>query len=299
MSHFYPINDSFGKLHADVLPNTFIPAIGDFMINQLIPAFFLSSSVASLAFWRGSLSKSGVAGALLVGTLIFGLGGWFWGILLGIFFISSSLLSHFKEAEKQQAAEKFEKGHRRDFSQAMANGGTGAIIALLNVLLPSPAWFFMFTGAIATVTADTWATELGTLSESPPRLITTGEVVEVGTSGGVSLLGTAVSTLAGLIIGLAAGLFSKKSVWKLSFIGALSGLAGSLCDSLLGATIQQIFYCDTCEKDTERKIHKCGTETRQIRGYSWLNNDMVNLLASLVGGIVAILLWLLLRNKNE
>jgi uncharacterized protein (TIGR00297 family) len=269
------------------------------MINQLIPAFFLSSSVASLAFWRGSLSKSGVVGALLVGTLTFGLGGWFWGLLLGIFFISSSLLSHFKEDEKRVAAEKFEKGHRRDFGQALANGGTGALISLMNVLVPSPAWFFMFTGSIATVTADTWATELGTLSESPPRLITTGEVVEVGTSGGVSPLGTAVSTLAGLIIGLAAGLLSKKSIWKLGIIGALSGLAGSLFDSLLGATVQQIFYCDTCQKDTERKIHKCGTETRQIRGYSWLNNDMVNLLASMVGGMVAVALWLLLRSKKK
>lgn len=269
------------------------------MINQLIPAFFLSSSVASLAFWRGSLSKSGVAGALLVGTLTFGFGGWFWGILLGIFFISSSVLSHFKETEKRKAAEKFEKGHRRDFWQAMANGGTGALIAFMNVLIPSPAWFFMFTGAMATVTADTWATELGTLSKSPPRLITTGEVVEVGTSGGVSPLGTAVSTLAGLIIGLTAGLLGKKSIWKMSIIGAISGLAGSLFDSLLGATVQQIFYCDTCEKDTERKLHKCGTETRQIRGYSWLNNDMVNLLASLIGGIVAVSIWLILRNKKE
>ncbi len=269
------------------------------MINQLIPAFFLSSSVASLAFWRGSLSKSGVAGALLVGTLTFGLGGWFWGVLLGIFFISSSLLSHFKETEKREAAEKFEKGHRRDFGQAMANGGTGALIALMNVLIPSPAWYFMFTGAMATVTADTWATELGTLSESPPRLITTGEVVEVGTSGGISPLGTAVSMFAGLIIGLAAGLLGKKSIWKSGLIGALSGLSGSLFDSLLGATIQQIFYCDTCQKDTERKIHKCGTETRQIRGYSWLNNDMVNLLASLVGGIVAITFWFLLRGKKK
>ncbi|NHZ72164.1 MAG: DUF92 domain-containing protein [Aquificales bacterium] len=265
------------------------------MINQLIPAFFLSSSVASLAFWRGSLSKSGVVGALLVGTLIFGLGGWVWGLLLGIFFISSSLLSHFKEAEKREAAEKFEKGHRRDFGQTMANGGTGALIALLNVLLPSPVWYFMFTGSIATVTADTWATELGTLSQNPPRLITTGEVVEVGTSGGVSPLGTAVSTLAGLIIGLAAGLLGKKPVWKMGIMGALSGLAGSLFDSVLGATIQQIFYCDTCEKDTERKIHTCGTETRKIRGYSWLNNDRVNLLASLVGGIIAILLWQSIR----
>lgn len=269
------------------------------MINQLIPAFFLSSSVASLAFWRGSLSKSGVTGALLVGTLTFGFGGWVWGVLLGIFFISSSVLSHFKESEKREAAEKFEKGHRRDFGQAMANGGTGALIALMNVLIPSPAWFFMFTGAMATVTADTWATELGTLSESPPRLITTGEVVEVGTSGGVSPLGTAVSTLAGLLIGVTAGLLGKKSIWKMGIIGALSGLAGSLFDSLLGATVQQIFYCDTCEKDTERKLHKCGTETRQIRGYSWLNNDMVNLLASLIGGIVAVSVWLILRNKKE
>jgi uncharacterized membrane protein len=123
--------------------------------------------------------------------------------------------------------------------------------------------------------------------------------VEVGTSGGVSLLGTAVSMLAGLIIGIAAGLLSKKSIWKMGVIGAFSGLAGSLFDSLLGATVQQIFYCDTCQKDTERKIHKCGTETRQIRGYAWLNNDMVNLLASLVGGIVAVALWLLLRGKKK
>ena len=268
------------------------------MIRQLIPAFFFSSAVSFLAFWRGSLAKSGVAGALLGGTVTFGLGGWLWGVLLGLFFISSSLLSHFKEAEKREVAEKFEKGHRRDFGQALANGGTGALIALLNVLVPSPAWFFMFTGAMATVTADTWATELGTLSTTPPRLLTTGAVVEVGTSGGVSPLGTAVSAGAGLIIGLAAGLLGKKPMGKMGIIGALSGLTGSLCDSLLGATVQQIFYCDTCQKETERKLHKCGTETRQIRGYSWLNNDMVNLLASLVGGIAALLMWLLLRKKK-
>lgn len=269
------------------------------MIGQLIPAFFLSSSIASLAFWRGSLSKSGVAGALLVGTLTFGFGGWFWGLLLGVFFISSSFLSHFKESEKREAAEKFEKGHRRDFAQALANGGLGALIALGNVLFPSPVWYFMFTGTMATVTADTWATELGTLSKNPPRLITNGKRVEVGTSGGISPLGTAVSTIAGLIIGLAAGLLGKKkALWQFAAIGAASGLLGSLFDSLLGATVQQIFYCDTCQKETERRQHRCGSQTRQIRGYSWLNNDMVNLLASLIGGLVAILLWLLFRRSK-
>ncbi|MCB8984820.1 MAG: DUF92 domain-containing protein [Ardenticatenaceae bacterium] len=269
------------------------------MIQQLIPAFILSSGIASLAYWRQSLSKSGVAGALLVGTLTFGLGGWFWGLLLGIFFVSSSLLSHFKEGEKRQAAEKFEKGHRRDFGQALANGGLGALIALANALVPSPAWYYLFTGVMATVTADTWATELGTLSQAPPRLITTGQRVEVGTSGGVSLLGTAVSLVGGLLIGLAAGLFGRrKPFWQLMLVGAFSGLAGSLFDSLLGATVQQIYYCDQCQKDTERKVHRCGQETRPIRGYAWLNNDVVNLLASVVGGLTAVALWLLFRRRK-
>jgi uncharacterized membrane protein len=30
-----------------------------------------------------------------------------------------------------------------------------------------------------------------------------------------------------------------------------------------------------------------------VRGWRWLNNDMVNLLSSLVGGGVAVLVWLL------
>lgn len=77
-------------------------------------------------------------------------------------------------------------------------------------------------------------------------------------------------------------------------MGTLGGLAGSVIDSLLGATIQQIYYCDNCQKDTERKVHKCGHDTRPLRGWSWLNNDLVNLLASAAGGIVALVIWQML-----
>jgi uncharacterized protein (TIGR00297 family) len=152
---------------------------------------------------------------------------------------------------------------------------------------------------MATVTADTWATELGTLSQRPPRLITNGRLVEVGTSGGISLLGTAVSLLGGLLIGLAAGLMGMGTTVVgtavvVAVVGAISGLVGSLFDSLLGATVQQIYYCDTCHKETERKVHKCGTATRPLRGWSWLNNDLVNLISSVVGGGTAVLLLNLL-----
>lgn len=271
------------------------------MIRELLISLswglLLSLVIAFLAYRRGSLSQSGAVGAIIVGTLIFGLGGWVWGVVLAVFFVSSSLLSHFKEREKATVAEKFEKGHRRDIGQVFANGGLGALIAILSVVAPADYWFYLFLGVMATVTADTWATELGTLSKAAPRLITTGRTVEVGTSGGVSPLGTGVSFVGGLLIGLTAGLLAPlagllpwSAALPLALAGALSGAAGSLIDSLMGATVQQIYYCDTCQKETERKVHRCGTTTRPARGWGWLNNDLVNLISSVGGGLVAVLL---------
>jgi uncharacterized protein (TIGR00297 family) len=277
------------------------------LLSSLLLGLALSILIAALAYWRGSLSRSGALGALLVGTLIFGLGGWVWGVALAVFFISSSALSHFKERQKAAVAEKFEKGHRRDIGQVFANGGLGALIAVLSAVVPQTVvpnelWFYLFVGVMATVTADTWATELGTLSTAPPRLITSGRVVEVGTSGGVSPLGTGVSLAGGLLIGLSvallgplAGLMPWSAAPFMALVGALSGAAGSLLDSLMGATVQQIYYCDTCAKETERRVHRCGTTTRPLRGWGWVNNDLVNLVSSLGGGLVAVGLglWLL------
>ena len=163
------------------------------MVENLLYALLISGLIVLLARWRRALSRSGMVGALLVGTLTFGLGGWRWGILLGVFFVSSSLLSHFKEAEKKAVSEKFDKGHERDFAQALANGGVGALVAVAATLWPWGGWLPFFVGVMATVNADTWATELGTLSRRPPRLISSGRIVEPGTSGGVSSFGTLVS----------------------------------------------------------------------------------------------------------
>lgn len=257
-------------------------------MSPILIAIVVSVLVISIAHWRKWLSQSGAAAALVVGTLTLGLGGPLWGLLLGLFFVSSSLLSKFKPKRKRQAEdEKFAKGSQRDMWQVLANGGIGTALAVLSSVLPSPLWLYTFVGVMATVNADTWATELGTLSKRLPRLITSGKPVERGTSGAVSPFGTLATVLGGLLIGTAAALWHWQAAWVL--LGAVGGLAGSLTDSLLGATVQLIYWDDVAHQETEQRM-KRGRELSVRRGWRWVTNDVVNLTASLVGGAVAAIL---------
>ena len=249
-----------------------------------------SSGVAFLAYRRRSLNKSGVVGAIASGTTIFGMGGWSWGLALIYFFVSSSLLSHYREREKERvAADKFSKGSQRDIAQVAANGGVATLMALTYSLTHDQLLQAGFAGTLATAAADTWATELGTLSPRQPRLITTGRHVPAGTSGGITLLGTGASFLGALSLGLFFWAIQgfRRSLAALPLIALISGLAGSFFDSLLGATVQAMYYCPTCDKETERRIHNCGTQAKPLRGVKWMNNDVVNFVATAFGGLVA------------
>jgi uncharacterized protein (TIGR00297 family) len=265
----------------------------------------LSTGVGALAYWRHSLSLSGWLGAVITGTLVLGFGGWAWALTLVTFFVSSSLLSHYKQHVKEQrAGEKFSKGGQRDLSQTLANGGVAALLALLYGLMGEPALLLAgFAGVMATVTADTWATEVGVLSPHRPRLVTTGQPVEAGTSGAITLLGTAATLVGGLLIGVALVVFSGLEQlaaggplalpWWAVPASLLGGLAGALSDSLLGATVQGLYrYPDG--RETERSIARDGTPNTFSRGWRWLNNDMVNLLSSVVGGLVAVAIYALI-----
>ncbi|MDH7479167.1 MAG: DUF92 domain-containing protein, partial [Syntrophomonadaceae bacterium] len=71
----------------------------------------------------------------------------------------------------------------------------------------------------------------------------------------------------------------------------LSGAGGSFFDSWLGATVQAIYFCPACRKETERHPqHTCGAATQLHRGWRWLNNDLVNFISSLLGGAMAVLI---------
>ncbi|MGB8213264.1 MAG: DUF92 domain-containing protein [Anaerolineales bacterium] len=255
---------------------------------------FLFAAVIALGAWRAhSLSGSGAWGALLEGTIIFGLGGWPWAVLLLAFFISSSALTRTFAKRKASLNEKFDKGGTRDLGQVLANGGIAALFAGLHFFFPQASWTWLaFATSLAAVNADTWATELGVLNPSMPRLITSGKAVERGTSGAISVYGTLAAAGGAVLIAVLAGLVRPAgNFWAIAGIAILGGLLGSLFDSFLGATVQAIYRCPHCDKETEKHPrHSCGTETFQVRGWKWLNNDMVNLGCAVVGAVIGLVL---------
>jgi uncharacterized protein (TIGR00297 family) len=264
---------------------------------RLICGLLFSSGIGLVAYRRQSLDKSGVLGAIACGTSIVGMGGWSWGLSLVYFFVSSSLLSSFRAREKAiVASDKFSKGSRRDLSQVIANGGLATFFSLCFGFSRSPGALRRaqsgFIGALATATADTWATELGTLSKASPRLITNGKPVAPGTSGGVTPLGMAATALGACSLGFLfwTGEGFRKSLALTPLLALFSGIVGSCFDSVLGATLQAMYICPTCKTETEQHIHHCGSRTEFLRGIAWLNNDVVNFIATTIGSITAIAL---------
>lgn len=209
-------------------------------------------------------------------------------MLLLSLFVSASALSRLggrKKAERVGAV--VEKGGERDAGQVLANGGVFALAALGSLFAPSPIWYAMGAGALAASTADTWATEVGTLEGGDPISIISGRRVAPGTSGGVTLVGTAAGVAGALFIGAVAALAN----WPVPFAAvALGGVAGALTDSLLGATLQSRRWCELCATATERLVHSCGTPTRHAGGMVGFDNDAVNAACSAVGALVALLL---------
>lgn len=246
-----------------------------------------SGAIGFAAYRRGALSGSGVAGAILVGTTIFAGGGALPSALLLAFFGSSSALSRWQRGRKHAVAAEAAKGERRDLAQTIANGGVAAALVVAGRARPESPWLPALIGALATANADTWATEIGLLSRRAPRLVTTGRVAEPGTSGAITPLGSGAAALGAALIGTVAALGSRGQLRRAALpLALLTGLGGAFADSLLGGTVQARYRCPACAVATERPIHRCGTPTTLVGGFRPVNNDTVNLAATLVGALI-------------
>jgi uncharacterized protein (TIGR00297 family) len=226
--------------------------------------------------------------AALVGTLVLLGPGWAGGAVLAAFFVSSTAVGRLAPAQRSLDA----KGERRDPYQVLANGGPAALGALLAVRDPALG-LWVVTGSLAAAAADTWATSLGVLSRTAPRLLLFGRPVAPGTSGGMTVLGCVVAAGGALLVaavGSAAG-----GQPALLPVGTLIGFIGMLADSALGAGWQGRFRCPACDVASDWRVHRCGARTERQGGLQWLDNDAVNLSATALAAALGGGAWLVLR----
>jgi uncharacterized protein (TIGR00297 family) len=243
-------------------------------------ALGLSLAIAAGGWATRALTRTGTAAATLIGSLILWRTGWPGMAALGAFFIGSSLISRLAPDRSVTALDA--KGSTRDAWQVMANGGAAALGAILSRSDDAALW--VVTASLAGAAADTWATSCGGWSRKSPRHILTWMPVPPGTSGGITVVGTAGALAGAATVGAAAALSAGRLV--LFPLSLVVGMLGMTADSIIGAAWQGRFHCPACGLATERSVHRCGSPTTAAGGLAWLTNDGVNGLAT---GFAAVL----------
>ncbi len=259
-------------------------------MTTLSAAFALGVLFGVSAYRLRWLSASGAVAGGAFGASIVALGGWRWAVPAVGFFVFSSLLSKLGRGRAARLAEVSEKGSRRDAGQVLANGGAAWLCLIGHALWPTGPWLWAYLGALGAAAADTWATEIGTLAGGTPRLVTTGRRVPAGTSGAVSAVGLLASGAGAAVVwALGAAVFAAVAEAGAAVVIVGSGVAGALVDSLLGATFQARYRDAHTGAPTERTTTG-GQPNTLVRGLRLLNNDRVNLVCTLSGAGLALVL---------
>jgi uncharacterized protein (TIGR00297 family) len=214
-------------------------------------------------------------------------------VLLLTFFIGSTLLTHYRQKDKDQIeADVHEKKGPRDTFQVIANGGPALLMGILTAATGQTAFLVGSAAALAASNADTWASELGVLSRHQPVFILSRRPVAKGLSGGVTRLGTLAALSGGVFIALVYGLLhggdtaSGLPLVSDMAVIALAGLIGSTVDSVLGETVQARYASARPGHLTEKSSEQGRANSLQ-HGLKWLNNDWVNLLSSTIAALAA------------
>lgn len=261
-------------LFAFLLVLIFITAANTVQQWYIILGLLLASAFSFAAFLFKRLTLDGMFSAIIVGAFILGLGGWPAAAVLLLFFVSSAVISSWGDIAWLDSAD---NEARREGRQVWANGFWLVISFVLMIIWDSPLFIVVGMGALATATADTWATEIGLRKGKPTYLITNFRLVPPGTDGGVSIKGIVGAMLGSAVIGIASYYFFSLQ-FPVFFCIFAAGFLGSVVDSYFGAIFQRNNSSVTLPV-WENKIR--------------IDNDIVNFLSTGIGALLAITLKLI------
>jgi uncharacterized protein (TIGR00297 family) len=269
------------------------------MSPNFIIGFILSFIVAGLAYRKKSLTLSGMISAILLGTIVYGYGHWIFYMFMMFFFMSSLVIRKivtilYPSAHKTLTTHQ-RKHEARTWVQVLANGGLLGLISFYYSIAPSNLVVFVAALSMAASTSDTWASEIGILSNQKPKSLIRRQEMETGLSGGVTQLGLLASLGGSALISLVFGIFLlftkgfNPEYLLATLLCLIGGFSGSLVDSILGEFFQAKYKTIKSEI-----IEVSGSSTDAlIHGLRWVDNNLVNFLSNLavVGSFSFVMLW--------
>lgn len=217
------------------------------------------------------LTPAGYFHAWLLGGVIWGTLGWQGYAVVMFYFLVGSGVTRLGMAQKEAEGIAEKRSGARGPENVWGSALTGAICALITLFVDKSIQPLLLLGYIAsfcTKLSDTSASEVGKAYGKRTFLITTLQPVARGTEGAISVEGT----LAGIVASVAIALVGW-SVGMINTIGlfwcVIAAFIATNIESLIGATLQS--------------------------KWDWMTNEVVNIINTLIGAIVAILLALIVK----
>ena len=253
-------------------------------LNYPTPILLISIILAEIIFIIVFFSKSiDYYGSILSMFIVFSY------LFFGNYFTLSILLSEYFFIFLISLFNKKEK-HGRKFLQILINGGLGTLFIILYGIFKNINLLIISIIQISGCFIDSVSSDVGTLSKKQPYDIFKRKRIDSGLSGGMSILGTLSSFICSILISLSMYLVLNLKVLDLVIITIII-FGQTIIDSLLGSCVQVKYKCKECGKIVE-KNKCCNKVTSKISGVSWINNNMVNLLSSIVITLISIAIYL-------
>lgn len=248
-----------------------------YLLNPWLVAIGFNSILIGAAspFLKKLLTPGGIFHAWILGVLVWGSLNWPGYLVVVFYFLVGSGVTRIGMAEKEAAGIAEKRQGARGPENVWGSALTATVCALGVAIAP---WFHLSTAimpllmlgyvaSFSTKLSDTCASEVGKVYGKRTFLITTLKPVPKGTEGAVSLEGT----LAGIVgsgaigvIGWAVGLINIPGI----FLCMMAAFIATNLESVIGATLQS--------------------------RYTWLTNEVVNIINTTIGAIAVILLALVL-----
>ena len=263
---------------------------------QAYPAIWIAVVLPALIALIGVglkwLTIDGGIAAFVVGAATFGFGAGEAAVPLVIFFVVCSALS--KLPTKQVAAK---PSGARNAYQVLANGGVPAALVVAHFVLGKHITLeanrvvqVMYLASLASMTSDTFATEIGGFFGRTPRLLSSWRAVPPGSSGAISGPGTFAAVIGALMLPTC-----LYTLWGLTtaeyFAVAWSALLACMFDSILGAGVQGQYRDPVTNVLSDNRVVD-GRQGALVRGLAWVDNNLVNVMATIAGSAFC---WVLLH----